>query len=56
MIGVYFSGTGNTRYCVNYLLNDELSYSIENPDVFDPIKMNNEIIFGYPIYFLIYQR
>lgn len=51
MIGIYFSGTGNTRYCVDYLLNDELSYSIENPDVFDAIRMNNEIIFGYPIYY-----
>ena len=37
MIGVYFSGTGNTRYCLEKFLSEyqgeEKSFSIEDPNV-----------------------
>ncbi|SHH09352.1 4Fe-4S dicluster domain-containing protein [Anaerosphaera aminiphila DSM 21120] len=54
MLGVYFSGTGNTKYCVEkFLENFEGSntVSIEDSKVLDEIKNNSEIVFAYPIYF-----
>ena len=56
MIGVYFSGTGNTKYCVSKFLeyynnNTEKSmYSIEDENCINMIKENNDIVFAYPIY------
>lgn len=53
MIGIYFSGTGNTKYCVEqYLLAYEgkaKMYSIEEEEVEKRIEENNEILFAYPI-------
>ncbi|MBQ7066482.1 MAG: EFR1 family ferrodoxin [Lachnospiraceae bacterium] len=55
MIGIYFSGTGNTRFCVEYLLQqletDAKAYSIEAENVSEQIKKEQEIILGYPIYY-----
>lgn len=55
MVGVYFSGTGNTRYCVEQFVKKSESsanvMSIEDSDVIEAIKSNKLIIFGYPIYF-----
>ena len=55
MIGIYFSGTGNTKHCSEYLLRllDENAqlYSIENEKAIDTIKSNDEIIFAYPVYY-----
>lgn len=53
MLGVFFSGTGNTEYCVRLLssLLDE-SYeivSLENPSSIKKIEERDTIIFGYPI-------
>lgn len=43
MIGIYFSGTGNTKHCSEYLLRllDEgaPSYSIENGNAIDAIRL-----------------
>ena len=55
MIGIYFSGTGNTEYCVKkfferYAPKSEI-YSIENPISLEKIKQNKEILFAYPIQF-----
>lgn len=56
MIGIYFSGTGNTKYCVNKFVeyyNDNKEnniYSIEDKDCISKIKDNNDIVFAYPIY------
>lgn len=55
MIGVYFSGTGNTKHCAEYLLqtldgNAKL-YSIENEAVLNAIQNSNEIVFAYPVYY-----
>lgn len=53
MIGVYFSGTGNTKFCVEqYLLAYEGKaemYSIEEEDVKKKVEENDEILFAYPI-------
>ncbi|GHU64038.1 iron-sulfur protein [Clostridia bacterium] len=52
MVGVYFSGTGNTKYCVEKFLsyfNESQPISIENPDAVEAIKKSKNIILGYPI-------
>lgn len=56
VVGIYFSGTGNTRHCVNYFLNQydqgTESYSIEDPKVIEVVKCLNEshiLIFGYSV-------
>ncbi len=55
MIGIYFSGTGNTKHCSEYLLRllDENApiYSIGNENAIDAIRSNDEIIFAYPVYY-----
>ncbi len=55
MVGIYFSGTGNTKYCAEYLLrqldSNGTAYSIEYEKSIDAIKSNNEIVFAYPIYY-----
>lgn len=55
MIGVYFSGTGNTKHCLEYLLNrlDGCGgvYSIECAEVAAAVQSDNEIIFAYPVYY-----
>ncbi len=53
MVGIYFSGTGNTRYCVKKFLkeldNECDMYSIEDKQVISAIKENKTILFAYPI-------
>ncbi len=55
MVGVYFSGTGNTKYCVEYflrLLDEKAScISIENSSFKEKIEEESFIVFGYPIYY-----
>ena len=55
MVGVYFSGTGNSRYCVEKFCNGYDKYSsvvsMEQENVIDIIKKNKTIVFAYPIYF-----
>lgn len=55
MIGVYFSGTGNTEYCIKKFMSvyapDSFSISIENTDIADFINQHREIVFAYPIYY-----
>lgn len=50
---IYFSGTGNTRYCVHVLM-QELGvqpeiYSMEEKEAIDAIKRHKNLIFAYPI-------
>lgn len=52
MIGVYLSGTGNTKHCIEKLT-ALLSYSansipIESDNIVEEIKKNDIIILGYP--------
>ena len=55
MIGVYFSETGNTKYCVEYVLNkldsNGASYAIESEGAIVAAKSSDEIIFAYPVYY-----
>ena len=55
MTGIYFSGTGNTRYCVETLtaLLDKKGkcFSIEDRDSLKALKEEEKIIIGYPIQF-----
>lgn len=54
MLGVYFSGTGNTEYCVEKLtklLDDTAKVvSIERVNAIQEIEKNEIIILGYPIF------
>ena len=53
MLGIYFSGTGNSRYALELFLRkcDESakSFSIEDENTVSYIKENEEIIFSYPV-------
>lgn len=54
MLGVYFSGTGNTKYCIEKFMNcynASKSVSIESPNVLEAIKKSEDLVFGYPIYY-----
>lgn len=53
MIGIYFSGTGNTKFCVDKFVaeydNRKNIFPIEDEDTLDKIKNNHEIVIGYPV-------
>ena len=55
MIGLYFSGTGNTKFCIEYFLgsvnSSATAYSIEDCKAIEEISKHDEIIFGYPVYY-----
>lgn len=55
MIGIYFSGTGNSRFCVEYFLKKlaptAKAYSIEDENVCKEIEKEKEIVLGYPVYY-----
>lgn len=55
MLGVYFSGSGNTKFCLRQFLKyyDKRAeiISIEDSQVRGKIKKHKNIVFAYPIYF-----
>ena len=55
MIGVYFSGTGNTKHCVEKFMcaydPAEDIISIEAENAIREISKHPEIIIGYPVQF-----
>jgi ferredoxin len=55
LIGIYFSGTGNTKHCVTEFVKNynkaAISVSIEHADVKEFIADEDFIVFGYPVYF-----
>lgn len=55
MIGIYFSGTGNTRHCIEkfvYELDaDAACISIEHQTAIQAITQSDFIVLAYPIYF-----
>lgn len=51
MTGIYFSGTGNSKHCLNVFLGNDKSFSIENDDCIEHIENDNIIIFAYPTHF-----
>lgn len=55
MIGIYFSGTGNTKYCLEkfialYDKNIEIT-TLEDTGTMEKITYHKDIIFAYPIYY-----
>ena len=52
MIGIYLSGTGNTKHCIEKLVglidNSAKVFPLEMPNLIDEIKKNDTIILGYP--------
>ena len=55
MVGVYFSGTGNTKHCVERFLqvaeNGAQAYPIETSDAAEAVNGEEEIVFAYPVYY-----
>ena len=56
MTGIYFSGTGNSRYAAEYFINlaaaDKTNvFSIEDEKVIEKIKSSEVLIFSYPVQF-----
>lgn len=55
MIGIYFSGTGNTKYCIEKFISicesNINAIALENKTVLDEIKKEQDIILAYPIYY-----
>lgn len=55
MLFLYFSGTGNTKYCVEYLARNldgnHPVFSIEEEEGLEQLRQQDEIIFAYPVYY-----
>lgn len=55
MIGIYFSGTGNSKYCIEKFLeeygNNSPAFSIEQTEAITHIKNHAEIVICYPVQF-----
>lgn len=55
MIGIYFSGTGNSKCCIERFLRtydgQVRAFSIEDAEAVLQIKNNSEIVFSYPVQF-----
>lgn len=55
MVGIYFSGTGNTKFCVEkfltYYESSAKAFSIEDEQAVEEVKRSAEIVFAYPVYF-----
>ena len=53
MIGIYFSGTGNSRWALEFFLQEyegrSRMYSIEDEDALKEIEKQKEIVFSYPV-------
>lgn len=55
MTGVYFSGTGNSKYCIERFLEEYdgegKAFSIEQSETIEQIKNSDEIVLCYPVQF-----
>lgn len=53
MVGIYFSGTGNSRYVLEHFLKKynalTKAYSIEDKNIVNYIKDNDELVFSYSV-------
>ena len=53
MVGIYFSGTGNSRYAAEMFCNeyDEAAkaFSIEDDNAIDAVKNDDMLVFAYPV-------
>lgn len=55
MTGIYFSGTGNTKFCVERFLEklgaDNKAYPIEDKSAVSALLKDTDIVLGYPVYY-----
>lgn len=54
MTGIYFSGTGNTKFCITRFLEKcggGNAYSIEDKAAVSALSEDNDIVLGYPVYY-----
>ena len=53
MNGIYFSGTGNTKYCMEEFAKStgDSAVSIDSAEAIEILLGSDEIAFGYPVYF-----
>ena len=55
MVGIYFSGTGNSRYAAELFCReydkDAIAYTIEDDDVLMAVNSADVIVFSYPVQF-----
>lgn len=55
MIGIYLSGTGNTKHCVEKLISmlddNAQTFPLENQQVAKILEQHDTIILGYPTQF-----
>jgi NAD-dependent dihydropyrimidine dehydrogenase PreA subunit/flavodoxin len=55
MLGIYFSGTGNTRYAVERFVSlvdsNAPCYSIEDENVAKELPKHETVVFGFPVYY-----
>ncbi len=55
MLGIYLSGTGNTKHCIKKLIHllDETAQAIpiEKEDVANELSQHNFIVLAYPVQF-----
>lgn len=55
VVGVYFSGTGNTKFCIEKFVSeidiDANCVSIEDKNCINEIQANNFIVLGYPVFY-----
>jgi ferredoxin/flavodoxin len=55
MIGIYFSGTGNTKHCVERFVfeidSNAKCFSIEDKGLFSELFKHDTVVFGFPIYY-----
>ena len=53
MVGIYFSGTGNSRYAVEVFCDeydkDAKAFSIEDVNVIEAVKREEMLVFAYPV-------
>lgn len=52
MLGIYFSGTGNSKYCIEKFLQEydmtSKAFSIEDKQLLHQISQHKDIVFSYP--------
>ncbi|MCL2048882.1 MAG: EFR1 family ferrodoxin [Defluviitaleaceae bacterium] len=54
MVGIYFSGTGNTRYAVERFVSavgGGECFSLEHSGVADELAKHDTVVFGFPVYY-----
>ena len=53
MVGIYFSGTGNSRYAVEMFCNEydgvTKAFSIEDNNIVEAVKNDEMLVFAYPV-------